>query len=557
MSRRERLAAALLIAALFALRIVYAFHLEFDSDEPQHLHVVWAWTQGLLPYRDVFDNHAPLFHLACSPLLRGFGERADVLVLMRLALLPVFALTLAAVEWLGRALYSERVGLWGAVFAGLWPEHFLTSLEFRPDGLWSALWLVGLAVLVSGRLRPPRCAAAGLILGTALAVSLKTVLLLAALTLAAGIVLALVARRAAVDARHVAACAGAFLTGLLAIPVVVVLGFAASGALESLIHDTILHNLLPGARPGPGALIALAVLVLVPLALMARSVVTGSENVAIGARRALVLLASAFFLAGLKSFWPLLAPQDYLPFEPIAALFVAAALFGTHPTAAVAARGEIVRRTLAGLIVAGEITALVVGHPPARAATGPQITLLRDVLRLTRPGETVMDLKGEMVFRPRAFHGVLESVTRERLRRGLLADRIPERLIETRTAVVANDSHFLPPRARAFMDTNYVSVGSLRVLGRMLEPAGPGEPGGPGGTRTRLFTLAVPGRYAVVSGGGPAAGLLDGERYAGARELAAGPHRYLPAPGEDRVAVVWARAVETGYSPVPMKDQSP
>jgi hypothetical protein len=61
----------------------------------------------------------------------------------------------------------------------------------------------------------------------------------------------------------------------------------------------------------------------------------------------------------------------------------------------------------------------------------------------------------------------------------------------------------------------------------------------------------------VVTGGGPAVGLLDRERYAGPRELAAGRHQYLPAPGEGRVAVVWARAVESGYSPLPMKDQQP
>ena len=555
MSRRERLAAALLFAALFALRVVYAFHLEFDSDEAQHLHVVWAWTQGLLPYRDVFDNHAPLFHLACSPVLRWIGERADILVLMRLVLLPVFALALAAVAWLGRALFSARVGLWGAVLAGLWPEHFLTSLEFRPDGLWSALWFVGLAVLVSGRLRPTRCAASGLVMGAALAVSLKTGLLLAALALAAAIVLALDARRAAVDARRAAACAGAFATGLLAIPMAVALGFTAVGALESLLHDTVLHNLLPGAGLGPRALIVPAALV--PLGFLARTVVERSSDRAVGARRALVLLSSACFVVGLESFWPLLTPQDFLPFEPIAALFVAAALFGTRPAAAGVPRGGIARRALAGLIVTAEITTLVAGHPPARDATGPQIRLLGDVLRLTRPGETVMDLKGEMVYRPRAFHGVLESVTRERLRRGLLADRIPERLIETRTAVVANGSRFFPPRARAFMDTNYVSVGSLRVLGRMLEPAGPGMPAGPGGPDACVFTLAVPGRYAVVTGGGPAAGLLDRERYAGPRQLAAGPHLYLPAPGEGRVAAVWARAVESGYSPLPMENQRP
>jgi hypothetical protein len=383
-------------------------------------------------------------------------------------------------------------------------------------------------------------------MGAALAVSLKSGLLLAALAVAAAIVLVLVARRAPVDARRVAACAGAFVTGLIAIPAAVALGFAARGALGSLVHDTVLHNLLPGAGPGPRAFIA--PVALVPLALLARVVMERGADRGLGARRALALLAPAFYFVGLEAFWPLLTPQDFLPFEPMAALFVAAALFGIRPAATAAPRAGIARLALTGLIVAAEAAVLVVGHPPGRDATGSQTGLLRDVLRLTRPGETVMDLKGEMVYRPRAFHAVLESVTRERLRRGLLADRIPERLIETRTAVVANDSHFFPPRARAFMDTNYVSVGSLRVLGRLLEPAGPG---------IRPFALAIPGRYALVATRGPAAGTLDGRPCSGAFDLAAGRHAYRPAPGEGPVAVVWARAAESGYAPMLMRDPRP
>ena len=82
-------------AALLALRVKTAFTLSMNSDEPQHLHVVWAWTQGLVPYRDVFDNHAPLFHWLCAPLLAAFSERADIVALMRLAMIPLYFAALA------------------------------------------------------------------------------------------------------------------------------------------------------------------------------------------------------------------------------------------------------------------------------------------------------------------------------------------------------------------------------------------------------------------------------------------------------------------------------
>ena len=42
------------------------------------LHVVWAWATGRLPYRDVFDNHSPLFGFVFSPLFRLVGERNDI-----------------------------------------------------------------------------------------------------------------------------------------------------------------------------------------------------------------------------------------------------------------------------------------------------------------------------------------------------------------------------------------------------------------------------------------------------------------------------------------------
>jgi hypothetical protein len=49
------------------------FSYRFNSDEPQHLHVIWAWTHGMVQYRDVFDNHMPLFQIMCAPILGMLG----------------------------------------------------------------------------------------------------------------------------------------------------------------------------------------------------------------------------------------------------------------------------------------------------------------------------------------------------------------------------------------------------------------------------------------------------------------------------------------------------
>ena len=65
--------------------------------------------------------------------------------------------------------------------------------------------------------------------------------------------------------------------------------------------------------------------------------------------------------------------------------------------------------------------------------------LLADVLRLTDPSDTIMDLKGETVFRDRPFYYVLEIVTLARMQLGVIPDTIPEALVAHRTCVAAAD----------------------------------------------------------------------------------------------------------------------
>ncbi|MFP5212972.1 MAG: ArnT family glycosyltransferase, partial [Acidobacteriota bacterium] len=155
-STAERRALFLLFGATFLLRLVFAFHYSFDSDEPQHLHVIWGWTSGLLQYRDVFDNHTPLFHLLFSPLLSLWGESADVLYVMRLSMIPLFAAALWITHAIGKELFSQRVGVWAALLAGLFPAFFLCSVEFRTDNLWTVFWLLAVICTIKANLTPAR-----------------------------------------------------------------------------------------------------------------------------------------------------------------------------------------------------------------------------------------------------------------------------------------------------------------------------------------------------------------------------------------------------------------
>src|SRR5438045_4230903 len=99
---RVRWLALAFLAAILLLKCRYLAVLSVNSDEPQHLHVAWAWSQGLVAYRDVFDNHAPLFHLLSAPLLALLGERADIVLWMRVPMLALWLGMLGA-TWLLRS----------------------------------------------------------------------------------------------------------------------------------------------------------------------------------------------------------------------------------------------------------------------------------------------------------------------------------------------------------------------------------------------------------------------------------------------------------------------
>ncbi len=151
-------------------------------DEAQHLHVIYGWLSGGLPYRDIFDNHTPLFHWLFLPFARLAGETPEVVLLARLAQIPISFGVLGIFYLLGCRFTagSRRCGRSRSRWR--WPNWSLKALEFRPDVLWTALWFSALFVLArapGGRV----FFVAGLLLGTALMASVKTTFLLAALGL--------------------------------------------------------------------------------------------------------------------------------------------------------------------------------------------------------------------------------------------------------------------------------------------------------------------------------------------------------------------------------------
>lgn len=538
-----------LLLALLGLRVWAACRVEFTSDESQHLHLVWAWANHLwpyhgfpsLPYRDVFDNHAPLFHMLCAPLFRTFGETAQVMIFMRLAMLPVFAASLWCLAKIGAALFSRRTGWWAAVFAGYFPFLFLKTVEFRTDDLWMAVWLGAVAVAVGGPLTPRRMGVVGVLLGAAFGVSMKTVLLLLALLLAGAVVFLLGQKGATPERRRQAAWGlAAGVGGLLIVPVLIVTYFAMQHATHEFFYGVIGHNLHfdDEIRSGPKdwrrAVFPLALpLLIVGSVYLFRRAGNGAQ----GLRRALVFLTCGFFAALLRSYWSMITGQDFLPVAPLLILLATPGLLALGGRLAAGGNGWP-RLALPLAVVALEAAAarkMMRTRPPS----GNDLGQLAEVLRLTDPEDYVMDAKSGAIFRRRPFFYALEDVTMRRMKGGSITDDIVEQMIAKRTCV-ASDKR-LTGRVFAFVRSNYLPAsGRYRIAGQYLRPDADGR---------AIFDLPIQASYVLIAPRGAVEGRLDGKPYAGKVLLDAGRHEFVSDGPSGALGIVWSQAVERGFQP--------
>ena len=192
-------------------------------------------------------------------------------------------------------------------------------------------------------------------------------------------------------------------------------------------------------------------------------------------------------------------------------------------------------------LVAVELVFMMVTTPPWRNRARDETKFISQVLAVTDRADTIMDEKGETIFRIRPFYYGLETVARNAIKRGEIADDIPQHLIASRTCVAVSDKNSgYSPQSRAFIEKNYLQVTRLRVVGIVFHSTT---------AATISFDIVIPARYAVVTRQGVARGQLDGEPYHGPLFLAAGHHEYRRADGESASGILWAQAVERNFLP--------
>lgn len=557
----EFVAAATLFALMIMLRVLNMMFCRFDADEPQHLHVIWGWAHGLVQYRDVFDNHMPLFHIALAPIVALIGERATILFWMRFILLPMYCIAAWCTYRIGTLLFSRRVGIWAVILVGIYPGYHFTSLEFRTDNVWAPLWLLCVTVLVSGILTIPRAAVAGLLLGLCFAVSMKSTLFLLSLLVAAAITLFLLGRHNIGQSwAHLARCSAAFLVTTLLVPGVMITFFALKGLWPELRYCVLDFNILaPALTKGHhsirflvGSLIGFACAIYAT-----RQVIRATGEPALAFRRGFVLVVCGSYLAALYGLWVLRERQDYLPYHPLAFVFLTSAIISV--SSRLGSANFVMTRLLSGtpLPVFFGLAFLMISlvtrpfwNDPAREETD----LLRDILALTNPSDYVFDCKGETVFRQRCCRLVLETITLRGIRRRIIPDTLAHDCVGTRTCVAVMRGG-TPLMDRMFLRQNYIPVGrglggqnylpldrEVRVAGEFLASTEPRS--------SRIdFDVVIPARYEIIAEEGQVTGLLDGIPYDGARFLKTGKHSFVETSAARHLVLLWAQAADRHFTP--------
>ena len=538
----ERWALGCTVVALVILRIIYAFVYRVDSDEPQHLHVVWGWAHGLLQYRDLFDNHSPLFQMLCAPLFRLVGEHAWIVVPMRLAMLPLFAADVWLMYLIGSALYVRRWGAWMALVGGCVPQFFLVTTEFRTDDLWTTVWLVAVWLAATGPLRGKRAWYFGLVVGTCFSVSMKTTLLLLAMSVAGLAIAALhgLSRRRP-ELLSALKSLGLIAAGILVVPALIIAFFAAHGAdaLHQMYYCVIQHNTLPGlgkwAKSGFHQwLFPLSIPMLLGLGWLCMH---SSASASIGAGRAFILITAGAYYFLLRSYWPLVTAQDFIPILPLVSLAVLP--FFLHLLSLTGWPARVAVPAAALVLLAAETAWIVRLQSPFDNEAGTFAQNLAIVLRITDPGDMVMDGKGETIFRNRPTYWVMEGVTLRRIQMGLIPDDVRASIIRTGTCVAVN--HRLRPEDQDWLHENFIECdGKVWIAGKLLGPARP----------ALSFHTDIPGKFSIVSDTGAAvSGQLDGEPLQAAQQIPAGDHQLRVTGEGGSLAIVWSQALERGFDP--------
>ena len=475
--RRRSLYSVLLCLFLFSmvLRVALTLNREVDIDEFQHLHAAWMVSQHYVLYRDVWENHTPLFYYLLVPLFRYCREGPGLVLLARV--IASFAgLGLLLLTYVLARIDHDKLTSYLAVIILSYMVIFAEkSIQVRPDQFLIILWLTSLWISIRAFSEKQRLGffAAGLLLGIAFLFSQKALLPYAALSFTF-LVCSYVRRSQRAFLRFLK-IQSSYTLGFL-IPVAACLAFFYhSGTLKEMITSTVLESFTYPNNYRPFYLLALRNISFFLLALA--GVLMHLEHLrkssaAVCANHYVLLIPGLFLLLVFLFVQTAPYPQSALLFAPLLAIYGAEAFRKSMDGILLLQRSRETRRKklrlnpgallpftaalAAGLVIPCAI--LILREHPFSNTNAAQFRTMEYVLNHTHSNDVVFDGESAYVFRPQAyFYGSLFHAIVWRIQRGEIKQDIPESLTRTNCRVVIYDERVvtLPQPVQLFLKANY------------------------------------------------------------------------------------------------------
>ncbi|HVE16835.1 MAG TPA: hypothetical protein VNB29_08855, partial [Chthoniobacterales bacterium] len=384
--------------------------------------------------------------------------------------------------------------------------------------------------------RPPdriglgRAFAIGLLLGAAFCSSIKTTFLAPALTIGWGGAWVFSARmREAWPLHRLPVQVAAAATGFAIVPGAIFGWLISKGTTLATLKFCLLGaNQAPFETPR-----VIAALILAPLALAAAWWIARPPTL-LAALRAAVFLSITTYVIALAGFSPELRKQTFLVVWPLVILLLVTggtALLKKHRPALILPISIAVFVALFAHFIA-ESTLWNDGLRRHRE-------LLTAAIKLTRPGDYLLDRKGETIFRERPIYIVYQHATLRGFNEGRLAEPPTSRLTDTHTAAALVDAGGLPDKMRKYLKQNFLPVGDdlLRVPGFLVKTFPEN------GRFVGRITVPQVGNYVVLTQG--SAPQPFEVKIAGPQKIDLGPN------GPRKFLLLWKPAWDAGFPPSP------
>jgi len=533
---------------LIILRIYRILSLRIDSDEPQHMHIIWSWTKKIVQYRDVFDNHTPLFHILIAPFIKMVGATPYILMAGRILMIPFFIWNLILVYLISKILFNKKITLYLTFFTGFYLNYNASFVEFRPDNLWIILWLESIYYILKSKVNFYSGLILGFIIGLNSMVSLKTIAFLLP-SLVLSYFLYLVRDKRPVieklkfwniwDLKFLLG----FITGGISI-FIFLLVFYKLNALSAFIYCTLLHNIVPGLYKNflwkfIGAILSI---------LIALFVSKRYENLS---ESFIFFMFLSFSLLAISIVYPVMERETKsVVFEMFFILIVGLILENIYYKMSSKKFFLYISGGYAFFIL------LVMTRTNCWCENRSYEKMYDSILKLTDDFDYVMDAKGENIFRTRPYYFAFELFTKRRIKLGLIdSNQIIADLIKKKNYVIVSKyENVFPENLRNFSNSEYINVEQyIKVAGKKIaEKLLPGE-------RIK-FNIVLSGEYRVIAKGKNLEFIVDNIKIRPNQKfyLSAGTHYLVISRGktEGSIILIISKALERGFYPFDFKVSS-